>query len=68
MDRIVFFVCLYHIVLSVSCSLVVTCWERPDLLACHCPIRYPASGVVLDCMIVSIPDICLLPYFQGGRL
>ena len=28
-----FCICLCHIVLSVSCSLVVTCWERVDLLA-----------------------------------
>ena len=28
----VFSVCL-HTVLSVSCSLVVTCWENADLLA-----------------------------------
>ena len=25
-------VCLCHTVMSVSCSLVVTCWERADLL------------------------------------
>ena len=29
---IVFRVCLCHTVLSVPCSLVVTCWERADLL------------------------------------
>ena len=27
-------VCLCHTVMSVSCSLVVTCMERADLLAC----------------------------------
>ena len=26
-------VCLCHTVMSVSCSLAVTCWERVDLLA-----------------------------------
>ena len=41
----------------VSCSLVVTCWERADLLAllfvmfsCHFHMRRPGSGVVLDCI------------------
>ena len=28
-----FCVCLCHIVVSVSCSLVVTCWEMADFLA-----------------------------------
>ena len=48
-----------------SCSLVVTCWERADFLArspvcdvllCiyHFHIRYPGSGVVFD--------LCILPY------
>ena len=44
----------------VSCSLVVTCWERADLLAvlyvmfscvfCHFPTWCPGSGVVFDCI------------------
>ena len=29
----VFHVCLCYAVLSVPCSLVITCWERVDLLA-----------------------------------
>ena len=34
MDHFFIFVfCLCHTVLSVSCSLVVTCWEMADLLA-----------------------------------
>ena len=46
--------------MSVSWSLVVTCWERADLLAllyemfssfyCRFPIAGPVSGVVLDCI------------------
>ena len=28
-----FYVCLYCIDLSVPCSLVITCWERTDLVA-----------------------------------
>ena len=53
------FICVFHwhINLSVSCSLVVTCWERTRhfcmwrfLCICHVPIRCPGSGVVLDCI------------------
>ena len=29
----IFRVCLYYIVLSVPCSILITCWERDDLLA-----------------------------------
>ena len=46
-------------VLSVPCSLVVTCWDRADLLAllylmflvfCHFPLWWPGSGVIIDCI------------------
>ena len=58
-------------VLSVPYSLVITCWERADLLA--------LLGVVSSCvsvifpfgvpgqvwyLIVSIPDLCLPLYFN----
>ena len=45
---------------SVHCCLVVTCWERADLLAlvgdvyfnfCYFPMWYLGSGVVLDCIV-----------------
>ena len=44
---------------SVHCCLVVTCWERADLLAlvgdvyciCYFLLWYPGSGVVLDCVV-----------------
>ena len=40
--------------LSVYKCLVVTCWERADLLASNCEFVlshwYPGSGVVLDCI------------------
>ena len=48
-----------HAFASVHCCLVVTCWERADLLAfvcgvylcfCHVPMWYPGSGVVHDCI------------------
>ena len=41
---------------SVYMCLVVTCWERADLLAHVCGVLlllfhwYPESGVVLDCI------------------
>ena len=44
---------------SVYMCLVVTCWERVDLLALVCGVLllvfllyqwYPGSGVVLDCI------------------
>ena len=71
------FVFVCHTVLSVSCSLVVTCCERAGLLAFLyvflCFVTFP-YGVLCQmwCLIVSIPGICLLPYFycisEGSRL
>ena len=49
--------CVCHAFAPVQFCLVVTCWERADLLAlifdvkycfCHFPMGYPGSGVVLD--------------------
>ena len=62
--------CLYYIVLSGSCSLVVTCWEKADLLALLCImfscvfVTFPfgVSGQVWY-LIVAIPDLCVLLYF-----
>ena len=54
---------------SVYMCLVVTCWERADLLAlvcgfellvCHFPIGLLGQVWYL---IVSIPDLCTLSYF-----
>ena len=63
-------------VMSISCSLVVTCWERVDLLAplyvmlsccfCHLPIPYHVLGHVWY-LIVSIPGLCFLLYFAHGQ-
>ena len=33
MDLFLFMFCVCHVFMSVHCSLVVTCWERADLLA-----------------------------------
>ena len=63
----VFFVsCVSHAFASVHCCLVVTCWERADILALvgdvYCifsyfPRWYPGSGAVLDCMVsLSLPS------------
>ena len=53
--------CLVFVMLSCASAywcLLVTCWERADLLAlvgdsllyfCYFPMWYPGSGVVLDC-------------------
>ena len=64
MDHLCFFVsCVSHTLVFVYCCLVVTCWERADLLALigdiyfclfyfwYFPMRYPGSGVVLDCIV-----------------
>ena len=54
-------------VMSVYCSLVVTCWGRADFLALLCSAFSCAfvsftNGVLGQVwyFIVSIPDICLL--------
>ena len=53
-----FMSCVSHAFASVHCFLVVTCWERADLLTlvadvyfCYFPMWYPGSGVVLDCIV-----------------
>ena len=59
-------------VMSVSCSLEVTCWERADLLAllnvmfscAFVTFTYSVLGQVWY-LIVLIPDLCLLPYFAS---
>ena len=56
-----------HVFLSVHCTLVVGSWERADLLALlfmifYCvfvTVPYGIQGQVW-CLIVSIPDRCLL--------
>ena len=59
-------ICLCHIVLSVSCSITVTCWERAVLCSvllcfCHLPIRCVGQVWYLT---EWIPELCLLPYFE----
>ena len=59
MSFVLFMSCVCHAFVSVHFFLVVTCWERADLLAlvcdvklcfCHFPMRYPGLVVVLDCI------------------
>ena len=57
--------------MSVHCCLVVTCWERADLLALFCDvcvfITFPCGilGQVWYLIVhVSIPDLCRLSYFE----
>ena len=69
-----FVFCLCHTVLSVSCSLTITCWEQVDILA----LLYVIFSSVFDTfpygvpgqawyLIVSIPDLCLLYYFEKSN-
>ena len=74
MDPFFFHFCLRYVGLSVPCSLVITCWERADLLALLCVliscIRVTFSyGVHFQVwyLIVSIPDIWLLFHFDNSR-
>ena len=71
MDLLCFFCLVFAMPLraSVYMCLVVTCWERVDLLAlvcgvllrvCHFPIGILGQVWYL---IVSIPDLCILTYF-----
>ena len=54
---IFFVICLCHTVMSVSCSLMITCCERTDLLAllyvtfsCVLSLSHTVLAVVLDCI------------------
>ena len=69
-----FMSCVCHAFASVRCCLVITCWEKADLLAlvrdvwlcfCQFPMWYPGSGVVLDCID---PDLCRLSYFENSMV
>ena len=61
-----------HTVLSVHCSLMVTCWEMAYLLTLLYVI-FSCVFVTFPCvvlgqvwyLIVSIPDLCFLPYFDS---
>ena len=78
MDLLCVFCLVFAMLLcaSVYMCLVVTCWERADLLAlvcavlllpvvCHFPIGILGQVWYL---IVSIPDLCTLTYFDLYQL
>ena len=59
-----------HVFASVHCCLVVTCWERADILALVGDVS--SVFVTFPCgilgqvwyLIVSIPDLCHLSYYD----
>ena len=74
MDHLCFFVsCVSHTSAFVHCCLVVTCWERADLLALvgdvYCIFVTFPSGILGQVwyLIVSFPDLCRLSYFYCDR-
>ena len=68
--------CFFHLVFamplyaSVYMCLVVTCWERADLLALVCDVLLRVCYFPIYILgqvwylIVSIPDLCTLTYFD----
>ena len=66
-----FFCLVFAVSLCTSvCAFLVTCWDRADLLALVCGVwlwscRFPIGilGQVWY-LIVSIPDLCTLTYFN----
>ena len=61
--------CVFNAFTFVHCCLVVTCWERADLLALVCDVQlcfvtFP-FGILRQVwyLIVLIPDLCRLSYF-----
>ena len=75
MDLLCFFCLVFDmpLYLSVYMCLVVTCWERADLLALVCGVLlwvcYFPIGILGQVwyLIVSIPDLCTLTYY-GSHL
>ena len=67
-----FYVSLCYATLSVPCSLIITYWEKFDLLALLCvtfscvfvTFSYGVLGQVWY-LIILIPDICLHLYFES---
>ena len=59
---------------SVFMCLVVTCWERADLLALVCFVYllvcYFPIGILGQAwyLIISIPDLCTLTYFVKSSI
>ena len=72
---LLFMIGVCHADLSAHCSLVVICWEMADLLALLCVV-FSCVFVTFPCgamgqvwyLIISIPDLSLLPYFDALSL
>ena len=69
-ELFLFCVCLCYIVLSVSCSVRVTCWERAELFTLlyvmfSCVFVTFTDRILVQVwyLIVSSADLSLLPYF-----
>ena len=59
--------CVSHAFASVHCCLVVTCWERADLLALvgdvYCIFTFPCCILgQVRYLVVSFLDLCRLSY------
>ena len=63
-----------HLLASVFMRLVVTCWERADLLALVCGVQLAVChfpiGILVQVwyLVVSISDLCTLTYFKNINL
>ena len=55
--------CVCHAFASVHCCLVVTCWEKADLLTFFVTFPCAILGQVWY-LIVLIPDLCVLSYLH----
>ena len=69
--------CVCHVFPSVHCCLVVTCWERADLLALLCDVKLCFCVFVVNhCgilgqvwyLIVLNTDFCHLSYSKSNIL
>ena len=71
MDLFYYLCGLTTCIMSVSFSLVITCWKKADLLdlvyvmffLCFITFPYSVLGQVWY-LIISTPDLCILPYFS----
>ena len=69
MDHLCLVSCVSHALASVHCCIVVTCWERADLLALvgdvYCTFGAFPCGILGQVwyLIVPFPGLCRLSYF-----
>ena len=69
-----FMSCVFHSFASVHCCLMVTCWERADLLGLvsmfNCVfVTFPCGVLGQEWyLLVSIPDLCHLSYFGYNHI